>query len=94
MVKFFCRIYKKAIDIVCVVVLIIGTLYGFICFGNMGGNFYSGFNFGAAFLGGILSFAITFLGLMFTIPPLMVLFSIDGRLENIEKKMNIEKEDI
>ncbi len=31
---------------------------------------------------------------MFIIPPLMVLFSIDGRLENIEKKMNIEKEDI
>ena len=94
MVNFFCRIYKKAIDIVCVVVLIIGTLYGFILFGNIFSDFYSGFNFVAAFFGGILSFAITFLTLMFIIPPLMVLFSIDGRLENIEKKMNIEKEDI
>lgn len=94
MVKFFCRIYKKAIDIVCVVVLIIGTLFGFIFFGIAGSDFYSGFNFGLALFGGILSFAITFLTLMFIIPPLMVLFSIDGRLENIEKKMNIEKEDI
>ncbi len=51
MVNFFCRIYKKAIDIVCVVVLIIGTLYGFIFFGNIFSDFYSGFNFVAAFFG-------------------------------------------
>lgn len=94
MVKFFCRIFKKVIDIVCVVVLIINTLFGFIFFGNSGSDFYGGFNFGSALFGGILSFALTFLILMFVIPPVMILFSIDSRLENIEKKMNIGKEDI
>ena len=92
MVEFLCKVYRSFVNVFSVIALIIMPIVGFVLFGKTFG--WEDFNFGMALLGAIIGFVGCYYFELITIPPLMILFSIDSRLERLEEQVfNISKKD-
>ncbi len=81
MVSFLCKLYKKLMDVIAILLLVISTISGYVV-----GLINDSSNIGNGILGAILGFIICFILELLIIPPITILFSIDSRLENIENK--------
>lgn len=81
MLNFLIRSYKKIMEAAAWIFLIAGGIYGFIQGYDAGGNFIMG-------LMGVVIWLVFALVLeLVCFPPLMILFSINSKLDNIEKMM-------
>ena len=88
LVSFFTRLYRGLTEVFCWI-LLIGAAIG------MGIVFADSFRFdGAAFVGGIVGLLIALIFEMLVIPPLMVLFEINDKLEkNKNNSVSVVKSD-
>lgn len=80
MVEWLCKVYRGFMDFLTIGLLFINTIIGFF----IGYSVIGYDDFGYGFLGGLIGFCITILLEIFLIPPLAILFSIDGRLQKID----------
>lgn len=77
MVKFLSKIYRKLLDFIAVVFLIVFVL--------IGAAFFNELNESLKVLGGVLGLIVGVLSEALVFPPLAILFSIDARLQKLEK---------
>lgn len=84
MVDFLCKVYRSFVDAISVILLVIASIVGFVYFGNNYGDW--DFNYLMALGGAIIGFLGCFIFELIVIPPLMILFTIDSKLEKFESK--------
>lgn len=90
LIDWYVRSFRKVINVLCILGLILVPLAGFLICGSAFRSYRSDFNGIMAFLGLIGGFIVEFILQFITIPPLMVLFTIDEKLDSIKKNNKLE----
>ena len=82
MVDWLCKIFLKAVNFISILILVLGTIFGYIS------NFHDSYLFG--FIGAIIGFCLAFLFDVFIIPPIAILFNIDSKLNLLLSKKKLK----
>ena len=80
MVEWLCKVYRGFMDFLTIGLLFINAIIGFF----IGYSVIGYDDFGYGFAGALIGFGVTIILEIFLIPPLAILFSIDGRLQKID----------
>ena len=91
LVSTYIKVYKKVTEILCWVLLIATPICGFIGFGFAFDD-YVDFNILMALLGAVVGFVVAIIFEFITIPPLMILFEINSKLDFLEGEKKISQE--
>lgn len=91
LVDLFVKNYKRFINSLAVVALALDPIGCFIYFGIKFSGYRSDFHFGYALLGGLIGFLVILIIEAVSLPPMLVLFSINEKIDGLKKADESQK---